>query len=892
MRVTALLVASPMLAFLAACSVTVEAPPTEPQPQHEQKGKEHSPVGAVLRWQSRKDEQGKIPEGALYREATALQQRLKSTPLGAGGPSNWQVVGPGNIGGRIRSVVFHPTNPSIMYVGSVSGGVWKTTNGGGNWTMLPDFPVVIAVTCMVIHPTDPNTIYAGTGEQSFFDNVEGSSNSAVNVGAGVFKTTDGGNTWAQIPSTAGPAWNSVNRLTIDRNSPLIMVAATISGIFRSTDGGVTWSQRTTGKTLDVDIDPANSSRYVAGRADGFAQYSTDGGVTWTNTAQFPSGKRVETTYARANPGTVYAAVTRGSSLWVYRSVDNGVSYSQQSQSSVVSILGNYTGAIWVDPTNSNYVVVGGLDLYRSTNGGTSFSQISRWSSYPRSAHADHHMILEHPAYDGVSNRTVYFTNDGGIQRATDVRTVTTTSGWTNLAVDLAITQLYGCCVNATSGVVLGGAQDNGTSRGSPSTGLNGWTQPGGGDGSYCAADPNDPNYFYMQSQFIGLSRSSNGGASSGSSIKGSISEPSPNFMAYILLDPNDSNRLYVCGAALWRTNNAKLGSPPTWTNVKPSLGCFTSPPAPPNHYLDNPPCNISTVAVAQGDSNVVWVGHNNGNVYYTTNALSAAPTWTRVDTNTPGLPDRWVSRIAIDHSNHNQVTISFLGYAANSVWRTTNNGASWTQRTGTGANTLPPVPVSCIVQHRVLSNRYYAATDLGLFYSEDNGANWLPATGGPGIVPIDELVWRDDKTLMVATHGRSIWSCDIDAASVKPVGTGCGITSPPSLTASPPKLGGTQIYTLTNAAPNAPVNLLVAAGPPSPIVIGPCTIQPSLTGTLLVFSAGSTNGTGTLIANAPIPGDPAFLGAVVTAQDLIAVLGGPLLNVAELSNGLEMTLGF
>jgi hypothetical protein len=852
-----------------------------------------SPRGAVLRWHSRKDADGTIPAGALYREAVALRQRLDSQPQLSGGPTNWSLLGPGNIGGRIRSILIHPSNPSIMWIGSVSGGVWKSTNAGSSWTMLPDLPVVLAVTCMVLDPNDPNTIYAGTGEQAFFDNVEGSSNSAVNVGAGVFKSTDGGASWSQLPSTAGPAWNSVTRLAIDHGNPSIIVASTITGIYRSTDGGTTWSQRTSTKTFDVKIDPSDSSKYVAGRGDGRAQYSTDGGVTWSTTAQFSaSATRVELAYAQSSPNIVYAAVSTSGSIRIWRSINGGQTYTQQTTANVVSVLSNYTSALWVDPTNSNTVVTGGLDLYRSTNAGVNFTKVSAWASYPNSAHADHHVIVEHPQFDGVTNRTVYFGNDGGIQRATNVYTVANTSGWTNMNSGLAITQLYGICVNPTSGVVLGGAQDNGTSRGTPTSGVNGWTASQGGDGGFCAADPNDPNYFYMQYQYIGLTRSSNAGQSAGTNIKGTINEPTPNFMNYILLDPNDSNRLYVCGAALWRTNNAKTGSPPTWTSVKPALVCPSSTPTPPHpaHFSDNPPCNISTVAVAKGNSNIVWVGHNNGDLYYTTNGLAGSPSWTRVDQNGAGLPDRWVSRIAIDHVDPNRVTVSFLGFAADNVFRTDNSGAAWSLRNGSGPNTLPPVPVSCIVQHRVVRNAYYAATDLGLFYTEDDGVNWVPAVGGPAIVPIDEIVWRNDKTLFVGTHGRSIWSCDVTPASISSVGTGCGLSTTPVLVAGLPIIGSAQTYTLTNAAPNAPTALALSGGPPNPVAIGPCVLQPNLVGMLTVLS-GTTNGAGSVVKNINHPALTSLLGAQLTTQMLVAVAGGPLFGVGELSNGLTMTFG-
>lgn len=885
MRLSLPCLAGLSLAWAASCSpapvATASVAQTEsPRP---------NPRGAVTRWLSRASDDGKIHDERLWPELLAHQQKLAASPASA--PVNWTLLGPGNIGGRIRSILIHPTIPSTMWVGSVSGGVWKTTNAGGTWFALPDLPAVLCVCGMALDPNNPDVLYVGTGEQSVFQSAEGTSNTAAPRGAGIFKSTDGGASFTQLAATNIPAFNSVMKIVVDRSNSSAVVAATISGIWRSTDAGATWTQRTTTRTLDVEQDPNDATKWVAGRSDGFAQYSLDGGISWTNTASFGGG-RVELAYARATPNMVYATLNTSGSLSVWQSVNGGQNFLRVSAASVVSVLGNYTGAIWVDPTNSARVVVGGLDLYRSTNSGATFTKISAWASYPNSAHADHHAIVEHPQYNGTSNTTVYFGNDGGIQRTANVTTVSNTSGWVNTNSNLAITQLYACCVNPTSGVVLGGAQDNGTVRGTFTSGVNGWTQPGGGDGAFCASDPTDPNVFYMQYYYIGLSRSTNGGTSAGSNIRGAISDPAPNFINYILLDPNDPNRLYACGAQLWRTNNAKTGTPPTWTSVKPADACIASGGTggnPPDHYIDNPPCSISTMAVARGNSNIVWVGHNNGTIYYSTNALAATPTWTRVDNGANPLPNRWVSRIVIDKDDPTKVTVSFMGFNNDNVWRTTNSGANWSVRIGSGAAALPAVPVSCILQHRVAGARFYAATDLGLYYSEDDCATWLPAPGGPTIVPIDEIVWRNDRTMVLATHGRSLWACDVDPASVSLVGAACG-TPAPSLTVGAPILGTSPAFTLANAPANSPVSLLLAGGPPVPTNIGSCVVQPDLN-TAVFLTAGGTNAGGSLVVNLPLPANPNLIGAVLTTQEFIVSLGGPVLGVGVLSNGARLTLG-
>ena len=225
------------------------------------------------------DEKGQIPVDA-WMKAAAQKKLMKYNPQawqkirghisptskqgGAIKPlvagiesSGWTWLGPGNIGGRVRSILIHPTNPSIMWAGSVGGGVWKTLNGGASWNPLDDFMPNLAIACMVMDPANPDIIYAGTGEG--FCNID-----AIQ-GAGIFKTTDGGMTWAQLSFTASnPNFLWVNRIAISPANSLVILAATSTGIWRSTDGGATWTQRHfSGTVEDVAFDPSNGSKCVA-----------------------------------------------------------------------------------------------------------------------------------------------------------------------------------------------------------------------------------------------------------------------------------------------------------------------------------------------------------------------------------------------------------------------------------------------------------------------------------------------------------------------------------------------------------------------------------------------------------------------------------------------------
>jgi len=734
-------------------------------------------AAAEFRAQSLRDEQGRIPTNAL---ANAVRQKLqmrasspawpgtaasgstgRPRPRNAGlDPAAWTWLGPGNIGGRIRAILVHPVTPEVMWVGGVGGGVWKSLDAGASWFPLDDFMANLAVACLVLDPTNPDVLYAGTGE--------GFSNADALRGAGIFKSLDGGMTWGQLPATATASFYFVNRLAIAPDDPLVLLAATGTGIWRSTDGGVSWSQRySTAPILDLAFDPTDSTKAIASGSTfskpGGAFYSVDGGVTWAAASGLPTAGRVEVAYAPSNPSVVYASVNNNQGE-VYLSIDGGATYAQQSTGyHYLSGQGWYDNAIWVDPTDANVLVVGGLDLWRSTNGGLTLAQISQWFSAPASAHADQHCIVAHPAFDGLNNRTVYFANDGGLYRATDVYTVAPTSGWTELNNNLGITEFYGGAGNAGSGVIIGGSQDNGTLRYSPANGPNGWTSMFGGDGGFCAADPTNPSYFYGEYIYLQIHRSSDGGQSShyisggigDAGVPGGGGDPdgegpngdpdsSANFIAPFILDPNSANTLLAGGSNLWRSLNAKASSP-AWTNIKPGAnGSF-----------------ISAVAVAPGSSDIIWVGHNNGNVYSTSNGTAANPTWTRLDRGAPGLPSRACTRLTIDPADADRVYATFGGYSAGNVYGTTNGGLTWQNLAGG----LPAAPVHSLVIAPFNRNYLYVGTEVGVFGSADAGATWSPGNEGAANVAVDELFWLGSD-LVAATHGRGMFKIQLSGAAV------------------------------------------------------------------------------------------------------------------------------
>lgn len=836
---------------------------------------ERHPGGMRQRAQARRSADGTVPHDALMqahgqRAAMAAIDRL-------GAPIEWTWLGPGNVGGRLRAVLIHPTNPLRMWVGSAGGGVWRTDDGGASWQPTNGLLTMLGCGCMALDPTDPDHLWFGSGE-GFFDADEGSSNTAILRGAGLFESTDAGLTWTRVPATATPDWYFVNRLAIDPQNAQVMLAATGSGIWRSTDGGQTWSRRTTERAFDVDFHPTDGSLAVAGRADGRALRSTDGGVSWTATVVAASATRIELAYARSNPQIVYC--TASSTTWeihVWRSSDGGQTYVPRSVAPI-STYSLYNNCLWVDPTNSDNLLYGGVQLYRSTDGGVSRTQSTS------GAHPDYHVVVEDPRFDGVTNRRVFTGNDGGLHTRADWFTGT----WSARNSGLGVTQFYGAAMNPTTGVMVAGAQDNGTSRftGNPSS----WNYNViGGDGGFCAADPTDPNYFYGGYQRFGAQRSSNGGAN-WSDIRGAtVGDVGFNFIPWFLLDPNDPDRMLACGRALWRTNNVKTGTPPAWTVIKPGRTCPADDPGN-AHFQDNPPCNHSAAQIADGDSDVIWVGHNDGELYRTGNGTSPSPGWTLVDGAGGRLPDRWISSIAIDPADHAHVLVSFMGYEPDNVWVTRDAGASWQPASGIGAGALPALPVNWVVLHPRLPTLLFAATDLGLFCSTDGGASWSPVAGGPENVCIDQLVWKNERELLCVTHGRGVWLATLPLAGAVPVGSGCASGAPPVLTSSPPVVGASASFQMTGARPSSLVFFAYSLGAPVAQPVGGCVLVVDLQGAR-PYVAGFTDGAGGFGHALAIPPISALVGTRFVAQAFVVGSGGPLLGAGDLSTGLDLLAG-
>ena len=764
--------AGALLAFLGPSTLSKALGNAKP-PQNERDVTHEDPAARAawerLQWQ---DARGRISPEALraayeYKktmpfrpEAWAEFSPKNTTNQPEALQSIWTSIGPGNIGGRTRSMIIHPTNSKILWLGAVGGGVWKTTDGGeSSWSTTTDFLANLAVNCMTMDPVNnPNVLYAGTGEPYPFFGIRGN---------GIFKTTDGGGTWTQLDSTTNnPDFYDVTRLAIATVGRFqFLLATTTTGLFRSFDGGFRWIQEKTGRYNTVVFQPNNGANCLA--ASGLTSsdsigvfWSTDSGSTWspsTITGSPILTGRIELAYARSDPNgqIVYASAdTDGGPNGLdegalFKSTDGGRNFAATALRGTLFPYGWYANTLWVDPTNPNVVVVGGPSLYRSTDGGATKRQIATNNN-----HADHHVVINDPNYNGTTNRIVFVGNDGGIYKTTDIL-ANDGGSWKSLNHGLGITQFYGGAATSDGSTIIGGTQDNGTLR--YQSNPEGWTRIMCGDGGMCAVGG---GYFYGEIPTLQVFRSSDGSDQCFNPIyihhfsDAACGDPCGNWAAPLVLDPNNANTLLAGGLSLWRSNNPNDPSPAnvSWTAIKAPI------PTPTPGDV-----RISAVAVAPGFSDVIWVGHNNGALYFTTNGTATNPSWTLV--NTSGLPQTYCESISFGGrvGQYNNVYVAFGGLAygqgfnANNLWKTINGGQTWTNI----SNGLPSVPIHSIVTSTSNPGYLYIGTAVGVFASTDDGATWSPGIAGdvPANVFVDQLFWTNSPRRLVAvTHGRGMFT--------------------------------------------------------------------------------------------------------------------------------------
>jgi photosystem II stability/assembly factor-like uncharacterized protein len=762
-----------------------------------------SGTGDVLRsWSEARQQMRRMQRYATTTDATVEPRGALTTAAESGVPPfrKWQFLGPGNIGGRTRALVIDPVQPEVMYAAGVSGGIWKTLSGGVRWEPVGDDLVNIAVNSLVMHPVDRNVLYAGTGE-GYFREVERGTALPLR-GDGIFLTRDAGETWTQLVSTANNEnFHYVNDLVISTHEPSRIYAATRTGVWRSTDAGATWTNvhPTTvhGGCLDLAYRGDTDGDYLFASCGTFAQATiyrnknaelaqpwqpvhTEVDMGRTSLAIAPSnpsviygmsatntpGRDAQSLHAvwrsdnNGDPGTWVARVRKDSPevvgptmLTNILTVDHKICEGHDDE--VPTTMGWYCNTLAVDPTNADRVFAGGVDVFRSEDGGSTWGLASYWFADDRNdlpyLHADQHLIQFHPRYDGVTNTTVFFGNDGGISR-TDNALAEVPTGRNAICVDqrskmtfevlngnYGVTQFYHGAVFPDGRSFLAGAQDNGTVMGDTDTGPDHWQMISGGDGGYVAIDNNSGLVYASQQWGRVLYAPGPPIRTRFSALVGGLDADDFLFIAPFTLDPQAARTLWMGGTSLWKTNSFNR-----WGRASARV---------PDE------AKISAVAVATSDR--VLAGTTAGDIVRNDQASSSS-----VNTVWPSVRPRagFVSSLTFDPADSNVVYATYAGFGGQHVWRSIDFGATWTAIDGSGNGTLPDIPVHSLAVDPTRRERLYLGTDLGVFVSLDTGATWSVENSGFAAVVTESVVIGQGVSgpaVYAFTHGRGAWRAEL-----------------------------------------------------------------------------------------------------------------------------------
>jgi photosystem II stability/assembly factor-like uncharacterized protein len=699
-----------------------------------------------------------IPPDKYYRAFEYAKNSMQELDQGDS-PNEWTSIGPNNIGGRTLSLAFSPVDTGTLYMGSASGGLWKSTTGGLGaqaWTRIETGYPSLAVSWITIDSVNPNVIYIGTGENYGYQYSLNGVNIRVTrgmYGIGILKTTNGGTTWFKSLDWSYQNQRGVWRVIMNPKNPNVLYAATSEGLYKTNNAGTNWNQLLNyHMVMDLEINPidtaivyisvGNLSNDVPNANVGIYK-TTNAGSLWVKLSgglpSFWSGKAMIELY-KGNPDFVYASIPNDISGYVgyYTSTNGGQNWTLKNSSIGISPQGWYNNAHIVKPNDPNTILVGTIDLVKSVNGGSTFGTKSNWSAWitgatppgaPESpssqfAHADHHEFfvnLRDP-------NKLYCLTDGGLYRSNDFgETYYSCNG------GYVTSQFYGGFVNSYQDSVwcLGGMQDN---RSAFYQGTVAWYKTFVGDGLWCGVNSANHNTCYTEYTYGSLYRSNNGGASFSTQIPppGAGNENSYCFATPFIVCRSNPNVLYIAGTNVYRSNSGGGG----WTllgslNSKAlSMDCSAT---------STDTVYIGTVPVTSGPSAAI---------YRTTNGS------TFLDVSGGQIPNRYPTDIHVNPNNSKEVYVTFGGFGTGHVYKTTNAGTNWINISGN----LPDVPHQSVVIDPQYPQNVYVGNDLGVFVSTNAGISWYEFRNGmPYALVFDLTIVYPNRHIRAATHGNGIY---------------------------------------------------------------------------------------------------------------------------------------
>ncbi|MFH1944091.1 MAG: glycosyl hydrolase [Acidobacteriota bacterium] len=694
----------------------------------------------------------------------------------------WRNIGPAYMVGRVSAVEGVPGNPNVVYVGSASGGVWKTINAGTQWTPIFDKQPIASIGDIALEPGNPDVVYVGTGES----NVRNS----VSFGNGVYKSTDGGKTWRHLGLEDTL---HISRIVINPRDVRTLFVGALGhaygpnaerGVYMSRDGGATWDKvlylDERHGVADMDINPENPNivfaalwrferkpwTFTSGDEEGGLFRSVDGGLTWSKvTRGLPSlVGRMSVKVAPSNPSVVYV-MTESKEGTLYRSEDGGVSFSRVSTDVELVSRGFYYTDMRVDPRDENRVYAVSSRLHLSIDGGKTFKRISA------ETHVDFHSLW----IDPLATNRLWQGQDGGVAVSYDRGTT-----W-DYVNNFCVAQFYQIYADNREPFyyVGGGLQDNGTwnapSRSRDPFGIlnDDWRMISFGDGFHIISHPENPDLFLSESQGGNISRTDM------RTLEQQNVSPQPrradgapvswlkyrfNWNTPIIASPHDPTTVYVGGNVLFRSPD--FGT--SWDVISPDLTTndpdkqqAAGGPAWPENTTAEYHCTIISLAESPVQPGILWAGTDDGNLQV---SMNKGESWINVVGDVPGLKAfSSVSHIEASRVSAGKAYCSFDRHMLDDfkpyIYKTTDFGRSWVNITGN----LPTGAYVWVIREDPLNpSILYAGTEIGLFVSFTEGKQWrrLHLSNLPVVAVHDILIHPRENDLIIGTHGRGIWILD------------------------------------------------------------------------------------------------------------------------------------
>ncbi|MEO9570319.1 MAG: hypothetical protein ABJH82_02760 [Polaribacter sp.] len=693
-------------------------------------------------------------------------------------------IGPGGMSGRVTSIDVVESNPEIMYVGTASGGIWKSTSGGIKWEPIFEKELTASIGAIAIQQSNPSVIWAGTGE--------GNPRNSLNGGFGIYKSLDAGKTWTAMGLEKT---RHIHRVIIDPSNPNIVYAAAIGspwgehkerGVYKTTDGGRTWKQilfnNTKTGAADLIMDPKNPNKLIASMWEhkrdpwffksggkGSGLYIThDGGENWkkiTEKEGFPKGElgRIGVAIAPNNPDVIYALVEAKKNA-LYKSEDGGFKWKKINDKPGIGNRPFYYSEIYVDPQNENRVFSVFTYVNVSQDGGKNFQQLMPAYSANNGIHPDHHAWWIHPK----NGKFMIDGNDGGLN-------ITKDGGKTwRFIGNIPVAQFYHINVdNEYPYNVYGGMQDNGSWRGPAyvwkAQGIRNsyWQEISFGDGFDVVPDKDNSRYGWSMSQQGSVVRYDYL-TGNNYSVKPTHKDANVklrfNWNAAINMDPFDNNTLYFGSQFVHKSTDKGL----TWKVISPDLstndpeklkqaesgGLTMDATGAENH------CTILVIEPTELEKDVLWAATDDGQVHITKNG---GTNWTNVSKNLKGLPtNSWITQIKASNKNKGEALLIANDYRRFNytpyAYRTKNYGKSWERIVD--ENDVQSYTL-CIIEDPLNKNLLFLGTDDGLYISINAGKKWTKWTNGFPTVPVKDLVIHPrENDLIIGTFGRAAWVLD------------------------------------------------------------------------------------------------------------------------------------